>query len=84
MTVVDRLHEILVDEMLRTTGDRIFAGGDVVADLQFTHVANYHAGIVIRKALFRIPVKVKEDIIVEPFSSTSLAILPTMKRPQLT
>ena len=31
--------------------------GDVAGGLQFTHVANYHAGIVIRRALFRLPVK---------------------------
>jgi len=42
---------------------RVYAIGDVAGGLHFTHVANYHAGIVIRKALFRIPVKVKEDII---------------------
>ncbi len=31
--------------------------------LQFTHAANYHAGLVIRNALFRLPVKVNNDAI---------------------
>jgi pyruvate/2-oxoglutarate dehydrogenase complex dihydrolipoamide dehydrogenase (E3) component len=53
--------EILVDEMLRTTGDRIFAGGDVVADLQFTHVAGYHALVATANALVRARTKVERD-----------------------
>lgn len=54
---------VKVSAGLVTSNRRIYAIGDVIGGLQFTHVANYHAGIVIRKALFRIPVKVKEDII---------------------
>ena len=54
---------VKVSAGLVTSNSRIYAIGDVIGGLQFTHVANYHAGIVIRKALFRIPVKVKEDII---------------------
>jgi pyruvate/2-oxoglutarate dehydrogenase complex dihydrolipoamide dehydrogenase (E3) component len=49
---------ILVDHGLRTTNRRVYAIGDVVGDLNFTHVANYHAGLVIRNALFRLPVRV--------------------------
>jgi pyruvate/2-oxoglutarate dehydrogenase complex dihydrolipoamide dehydrogenase (E3) component len=49
---------IVVDRGLRTTNKKVFAIGDVVGGLQFTHVANYHAGIVIRRALFRLPAKV--------------------------
>ena len=43
---------ITVDDRLRTSNRRIFAIGDVAGRLQFTHVAAYHAGIVIRQALF--------------------------------
>ena len=46
-----------LDERLRTTNKRIFGIGDVTGGLQFTHVANYHAGIVIRNALFRVPAR---------------------------
>lgn len=49
---------ILVDRRLRTTNRRAFAIGDAAGGPQFTHVALYHAGIVIRNALFRIPARV--------------------------
>ena len=49
---------LMVDRGLRTTNRRVYAIGDVVGDLNFTHVANYHAGLVIRSALFRLPVRV--------------------------
>jgi pyruvate/2-oxoglutarate dehydrogenase complex dihydrolipoamide dehydrogenase (E3) component len=49
---------ITVDGRLRTTNKSIFAVGDVVGGPQFTHVASYHAGIVIRNALFRLPARV--------------------------
>jgi len=48
---------ITVDARLRTTNKRVFAIGDVAGGLQFTHVAGYHAGIVIRNALFKLPAK---------------------------
>ena len=48
---------IEVDARLRTTNKKIFAIGDVAGGYKFTHVAGYHAGIVIRNALFRLPAK---------------------------
>jgi pyruvate/2-oxoglutarate dehydrogenase complex dihydrolipoamide dehydrogenase (E3) component len=48
-----------VTERLRTTNPRVYAVGDVAGSLQFTHVANYHAGIVIRALLFRLPAREK-------------------------
>ncbi len=48
---------IRVDSRLRTTNRKVFAIGDCAGGLQFTHVAGYHAGIVIRNALFRLPAK---------------------------
>lgn len=50
---------IKVNAALRTSNRRVYAIGDVTGGLQFTHVANYHAGIVIRRTLFRLPAKVK-------------------------
>ncbi|MGB0748599.1 MAG: dihydrolipoyl dehydrogenase family protein [Magnetospiraceae bacterium] len=50
---------ITVDERLRTTNKKVFAIGDVAGGYQFTHMAGYHAGIVIRNALFRLPAKVE-------------------------
>jgi pyruvate/2-oxoglutarate dehydrogenase complex dihydrolipoamide dehydrogenase (E3) component len=49
---------ITVDARLRTTNRRVFALGDVCGGPQFTHVAGYQAGIVIRNALFLLPAKV--------------------------
>ena len=50
---------IAVNRKLKTSNSRIYAIGDVAAGQpQFTHAANYHAGLVIRNALFRLPVKV--------------------------
>lgn len=48
---------IAVDARLRTTNKKVFAIGDVAGGPQFTHVAGYHAGVVIRNALFRLPAK---------------------------
>ncbi|MEM1160404.1 MAG: FAD-dependent oxidoreductase [Pseudomonadota bacterium] len=39
----------------------VYAIGDVAGGLQFTHVAGYHAGLIIRSALFRLPVKNRSD-----------------------
>ncbi|WGW05272.1 dihydrolipoyl dehydrogenase family protein [Tropicibacter oceani] len=50
---------IKVDASLKTTNKRVYAIGDVAGGLQFTHVAGYHAGIVIRSALFGLPAKTK-------------------------
>ncbi len=47
---------ITVDKGLRTTNRKVYAIGDVAGGLQFTHVAGYHAGLVVRNILFRMPV----------------------------
>ena len=44
---------ITVSKDLRTTNKCVYAIGDVTGGLQFTHVAGYHAGLVIRGILFR-------------------------------
>jgi pyruvate/2-oxoglutarate dehydrogenase complex dihydrolipoamide dehydrogenase (E3) component len=53
---------IKVDRSLRTTNRRVYAVGDCAGGeagpYKFTHAANYHAGLVIRSALFRLPVRV--------------------------
>lgn len=48
---------IEVDAGLKTSNRRVYAIGDVAGGLQFTHVAGYHASVVIRSALFRMPAK---------------------------
>ncbi|MDQ6959729.1 MAG: FAD-dependent oxidoreductase, partial [Mariprofundaceae bacterium] len=47
-----------VDARMRTSNKHIFAIGDVTGPYQFTHMAAYQAGIVIRNILFKLPAKV--------------------------
>ncbi|SHH42101.1 Pyruvate/2-oxoglutarate dehydrogenase complex, dihydrolipoamide dehydrogenase (E3) component [Cognatiyoonia sediminum] len=43
------------------TNKRVYAAGDVAGGLQFTHVAGYHAGVLIRSILFGLPSKQRTD-----------------------
>ena len=49
---------IIVNSKLKSSNKRIFAMGDAAGAYQFTHIASYHAGIIIRNALFHLPAKV--------------------------
>lgn len=55
---------VTTDRALRTSNRAVFAVGDVAGRGQFTHLAGAHAGLVIRKALFGLPVDV--DALVAP------------------
>jgi pyruvate/2-oxoglutarate dehydrogenase complex dihydrolipoamide dehydrogenase (E3) component len=48
---------IAVDQALRTSNQRVYAIGDATGLHPFTHTAGYHAGLVLRHALFRLPVR---------------------------
>lgn len=48
---------IRTNAALRTSNRRVFAIGDVSGGLQFTHVAGYHASVVLRSLLFALPSK---------------------------
>lgn len=50
---------VKVDAGLRTSNRRIYAIGDVAGGLQFTHVASYHASVILRSALFGLPAKAR-------------------------
>ena len=54
---------ITTDKRLRTSARNIFAIGDVTGRAQFTHMAGYHAGIVIRNMLFKLPARLNDSII---------------------
>ena len=55
---------VTVNKRLRsTTNKRVYAAGDAAGKLQFTHVAGYHAGIIIQNVLFRLPARAKHDAI---------------------
>jgi len=50
---------IAVDKFLRTSNKRVFALGDCIGGYQFTHVAAYQAGLVIRNSIFRLRSTIK-------------------------
>ena len=53
---------VTVGPNLRSTSNgRVFAVGDAAGGAQFTHLAGYHAGIVIRQAVLGLPAKVRTD-----------------------
>ncbi len=45
---------IVVDDRLRTSQPHIRVVGDVAGGYQFTHLAEHHAGVVLRQAIFRL------------------------------
>lgn len=47
---------VKVDKGLRTTNRRAYAIGDAAGGLQFTHLAGHHASMLVRSALFRLPI----------------------------
>jgi pyruvate/2-oxoglutarate dehydrogenase complex dihydrolipoamide dehydrogenase (E3) component len=54
---------IVNDDRLRTSNPDIFVAGDAAGRQQFTHVAEHHAGIVLRNALFHLPAKIEQRVI---------------------
>lgn len=54
---------IQVDQRLRTSNSRVYAIGDAAGSYQFTHIAAYHAGIVLRNILFKLPAKTHYDAV---------------------
>ncbi len=53
---------VKVDKRLRTSNKRIYAIGDVIGGRQFTHVAGYHASIIIRNILFKAPSANRDEL----------------------
>ena len=56
---------VTVDAGLRTTAEAVWAAGDCVGPLRFTHVADYQARLVIRNAFF--PFASRADYSVVPW-----------------
>jgi pyruvate/2-oxoglutarate dehydrogenase complex dihydrolipoamide dehydrogenase (E3) component len=52
---------VKVDASLQTSNKRVYAMGDIAGGRQFTHVAGYHASVLVRKILFKTPAKNNED-----------------------
>lgn len=65
---------VKVDSGLRSVSNRrVYAVGDAAGGAQFTHLAGWHAGLVIRNALFRLPVKAEAAIPRATFTDPELA-----------
>jgi pyruvate/2-oxoglutarate dehydrogenase complex dihydrolipoamide dehydrogenase (E3) component len=54
---------IQVDQRLRTANRRVYAIGDVAGGAQFTHLANYHAGLVVKNTLFHLRATANNDLV---------------------
>lgn len=54
---------ITVDKSLKTTNPRVYAIGDAAGGAHFTHLAAYHAGLVVKNALFGLPVNAESAVI---------------------
>jgi pyruvate/2-oxoglutarate dehydrogenase complex dihydrolipoamide dehydrogenase (E3) component len=55
---------VLVNRRLKTSNRRVYAIGDCAAGhLPLTNAANYHASLVIRSVLFRLPVRANNDAV---------------------
>ncbi|MCF7699038.1 dihydrolipoyl dehydrogenase family protein [Loktanella sp. M215] len=51
-----------VDANLRSVSNKkVYAAGDVAGGLQFTHVAGYHGGQLVRALMFGLPAKARTD-----------------------
>jgi pyruvate/2-oxoglutarate dehydrogenase complex dihydrolipoamide dehydrogenase (E3) component len=48
---------VTVNTSLRSSNRRVYAVGDAAGGLQFTHVAGWHAGIVVRQIVLGLPAK---------------------------
>ncbi|MFQ5735826.1 MAG: dihydrolipoyl dehydrogenase family protein [Thermodesulfobacteriota bacterium] len=66
--IYDKRKGIKVDASLLTSNKRVYACGDVVGQYAFTHVAEYHAGIVLSNALFPLLTR-KVDYRVVPWTT---------------
>ncbi|SDW88145.1 dihydrolipoyl dehydrogenase family protein [Roseicitreum antarcticum] len=52
---------VRVDAGLRSSNRHVYAIGDVAGQGQFTHLAGYHAGVVIRSAVLGLPARTRSD-----------------------
>jgi len=57
----DRAGVTVGDNLRSTSNKKVYAVGDVAGGMQFTHVAGYHAGVVIRSMLFGLPSRQRTD-----------------------
>lgn len=80
---------IEVNQRLQTSNKKIYALGDVTGPYQFTHMAGYQAGIVLRNVVFKWPAKVNYNAVpwvtyTEPeLAHVGLLATEVQKRPDI-
>ncbi|HHM2297816.1 TPA: FAD-dependent oxidoreductase [Legionella anisa] len=78
---------IEVNQRLQSSNKKIYALGDVAGPYQFTHMAGYQAGIVLRNIVFKWPAKVNYNAVpwvtyTEPeLAHVGLLAIDAQKRP---
>lgn len=61
---IELLHgRIVTGPNLRTTNRHVYVCGDAAGGHQFTHVAEHHAGVVLKNILFHLPARIEERVI---------------------
>lgn len=65
---------ITVNDRLQTTASNVYAIGDVVGSYQFSHIAEYHAGIAVPNALLPLPIKRKVNYMEKLFSPDCIIV----------
>lgn len=63
---LDERGHVIVDDLLQSSNQHIYAGGDVIGKMPFTHTAGMHGGLVVSNALFRL--RRKADHVNIPFA----------------
>lgn len=80
---------IEVNQRLQTNNKKIYAIGDVTGPYQFTHMAGYQAGVVLRNVVFKWPTKVNYNAVpwvtyTEPeLAHVGLLAIDAQKRPDI-
>lgn len=63
---LDQRGHVIVNDLLQTSNPHIYAGGDVVGKMPFTHTAGAHGSAIVANSLFKLRRKVNHDQI--PFA----------------
>jgi pyruvate/2-oxoglutarate dehydrogenase complex dihydrolipoamide dehydrogenase (E3) component len=58
---IDPARPLVSGPTMRTANRRVYAIGDAAGGQQFTHVAGYQAGVILRALLFGLPAKARTD-----------------------
>lgn len=61
--LTDQRGFVTTNRRLQTNIKNIYACGDITGPYQFTHMAGYQAGIVVRNIIFKLPAKVNYSVI---------------------